>query len=395
MTSSDVDDDATTSEHPIVARHGSADPAAPLVVLLHGRGADEQSVAGLVPHLPNGPAYAALRAPIAEGGGYAWFANRGIGRPLPVSLAETMTWFHGWLDAEASTGRPVVLLGFSGGAAFAGGLLLTRPTRFAAGILLNGTLPFDAGIPISRGRLAGLPVFLAHGTHDTVIPAELQQRTWDYLVTESGSALWAERENAGHEITGRILAEIHQWLTERLSWLAHHKPTRVQGADPHWPTLPGRLPERAGPPPAISVTTPQQQETQNAPAELQEELYARVSRLRAVTLGPSAISVPGARAFRLNRATAGRGPDAAFILPDIGEFAHLHPSFDGSMHLVLPPELAHDALTKGWAAAHPLGGIRLTPGMVMVFGPRDASELDIVTAITHASYRYALAGDEK
>lgn len=42
--------------------------------------------------------------------------------------------------------------------------------------------------------------------------------------------------------------------------------------------------------------------------------------------------------------------------------------------------------------AHPLAGIRLTPGMVMIFGPRDATELDIVTAIVRASHPYAAGG---
>jgi phospholipase/carboxylesterase len=60
---------------PVVATAGSADPAAPLVVLLHGRGSDEQEILTLADHLPAGPGYAAVCAPIAEGGGYAWFAN--------------------------------------------------------------------------------------------------------------------------------------------------------------------------------------------------------------------------------------------------------------------------------------------------------------------------------
>jgi phospholipase/carboxylesterase len=72
---------ATAFGDPVVARHGADDPSAPLVVLLHGRGSNEQEILSLAPHLPSGVEYAAVRAPIAEGGGYAWFANRGIGQP--------------------------------------------------------------------------------------------------------------------------------------------------------------------------------------------------------------------------------------------------------------------------------------------------------------------------
>src|SRR6476659_8843556 len=134
----------TTFTDPVVATTGSADPAAPLVVLLHGRGSNEREILGLAGRLPTGPAYAAVRAPIAEGGGYAWFANRGIGRPVAASLAATMEWFRTWLDGAAPAGRAVVLFGFSGGAAFAGGLVLSDPSRYAGAAVLNGTLPFEA-----------------------------------------------------------------------------------------------------------------------------------------------------------------------------------------------------------------------------------------------------------
>lgn len=55
----------------------------------------------------------------------------GIGRPVAESLRATMDAFRGRLDVVAPAGRPVVLVGFSGGAAFAGGLLLDEPSRYA------------------------------------------------------------------------------------------------------------------------------------------------------------------------------------------------------------------------------------------------------------------------
>jgi phospholipase/carboxylesterase len=197
---------------PTVVRGGSSDAAAPLVVLLHGRGSNEREIAALVDHLPSGPAYAAVRAPIAEGGGFAWFANRGIGRPLPDSLAETMAWFRDWLDEEAPDGRPVALAGFSGGAAFAGGLLLGEPRRYAGAAILYGTLPFDAGVPVTPGHLAGVPVFVAQGDSDTVIPRELLSRTWHYLHEDSGAAVTSRRDPGGHGITPETLTELGTWL---------------------------------------------------------------------------------------------------------------------------------------------------------------------------------------
>jgi phospholipase/carboxylesterase len=210
---------------------GSQDPQAPVFVLLHGRGADEAGIIGLAGHLPDGPSYAAVRAPIAEGGGFAWFANRGIGRPVAASLAATMGWFRTWLDEVAASPRPVVLVGFSGGAAFAGGLLLADPTRYAGVAVLHGTLPFDAGVPVTPDRLAGLPVLVAHGVDDHVIPRDLLDRTWQYLHAESGAVVTGVHSQSGHALTADAVRELDAWLGRLL-------PTR-RTPDDH-PTVRGR-----------------------------------------------------------------------------------------------------------------------------------------------------------
>ena len=201
----------TTFAEPVLTHRGATDPDAPLVVLLHGRGSDEEQIATVAGHLPRRLAYAAVRAPIAEGGGFAWFANRGIGRPVAESLAETMAWFRVWLDAEAGV-RPVVLVGFSGGAAFAGGLLLADPARWAGVAVLLGTLPFDAGVPVDAGRLKDVPVLVARGVQDRVIPADLLDRTWAYLHEESGAALTAHLDPGGHGLSASAVTTLSDWL---------------------------------------------------------------------------------------------------------------------------------------------------------------------------------------
>ena len=203
----------TSFPTPVVAQRGSSDDA-PLVVLFHGRGSDEADIIGLADHLPKGPTYAAVRAPISEGGGYAWFANRGIGRPIAESLTETMAWFRTWLDQVAPAGRPVVLVGFSGGAAFAGGLILEDPSRYTGAAILFGTLPFDAGVPTTPARLAGLPVLVAHGDADMVIPRDLLDRTWSYLHDDAGSVTTGVRDPGGHGLSPAVVARLHRWLAD-------------------------------------------------------------------------------------------------------------------------------------------------------------------------------------
>ena len=200
---------------PLAAWAGSNDPGAPLVVLLHGRGSDEAGILPMASVLPPDAAYAALRAPIPEGGGYAWFANYGIGRPRPDSLRQTMDWFTAWL-AGVAAGRPVVLVGFSGGAAFAGGLVLDDPSRYAGAAILYGTVPFDAGVPVTTGRLTGTKVFVAQGERDAVMPPELMSRTWEYLSYASGAKLTAVRDPGGHAISQAVAVRLGAWIAEVL-----------------------------------------------------------------------------------------------------------------------------------------------------------------------------------
>ena len=56
----------STFAEPVVAWRGSTASDSPLVVLLHGRGSNETDIIGLADQLPEGAAYAAVRAPIGR-----------------------------------------------------------------------------------------------------------------------------------------------------------------------------------------------------------------------------------------------------------------------------------------------------------------------------------------
>lgn len=106
----------------------------------------------------------------------------------------------------------------------------------------------------------------------------------------------------------------------------------------------------------------------------------RAKSLVGVSVGKSLVSVPGARAFHLNEALA-RGPKGAFQRGR--EFAHVHPAHDGSLHVTLPPEIYEEVLAKGWGEPHPVSGT------MMIWGPRNEEELDVIWNLVHASYEYA------
>lgn len=148
-----------------------------------------------------------------------------------------------------------------------------------------------------------------------------------------------------------------------------------------------RLSPRSGPRPSTTPTNPHQQLDQHPPPELIETLVRRLAELPGVVQRPSAISVPGARAFWLPRQDA-RGPDDAFMIGT--EFAHVHPLPDGSLHVALPPAVSEAAIAGGWAEQHPVARMGLIPGNVcMVYAPRDAAELDTVVELVQSAYDYA------
>jgi hypothetical protein len=147
------------------------------------------------------------------------------------------------------------------------------------------------------------------------------------------------------------------------------------------------LPERAGQRPRTTPTNPHTQLDQNPEEVLVRELAQKVFALSDVEERPSAISVPGAQALWL-RDEVPAGPQEAFMIGR--EFAHIHPLPDGSLRAALPPELAEEAIEKGWAEQHPVARMGyIPPNVVMIYAPRNAGEIEIVAGLVTESYRYA------
>ena len=147
------------------------------------------------------------------------------------------------------------------------------------------------------------------------------------------------------------------------------------------------LPSRPGPRPTTTPTNPHTQLDQQPPDGVQRERLAAVAfALPGVEERPSMISVPGARALWL--AEGAGGPPEAFMIG--AEFAHLHPGADQSLHAMLPPELADEAVAAGWAEIHPVARRGLIPmNAVMLYAPRDDVERDVVESLLRASHAFA------
>lgn len=147
------------------------------------------------------------------------------------------------------------------------------------------------------------------------------------------------------------------------------------------------LPRRIGPKPRTTPDDPHRQLTQIAPAEIQEELVERVAALPGTFVCPSLISLPGSRGFVLDD-TSPLPAVEAFLIQR--EFAHIHPPYDGSLHMVIPARLVLQVTDRGWGEAHPVARMGLIPPTtMMIYGPRDSSELDVVWHLLRSSWSQA------
>lgn len=147
------------------------------------------------------------------------------------------------------------------------------------------------------------------------------------------------------------------------------------------------LPRRTGERPRTTPDDPHRQLTQIAPVPLQEQVVELGREMPGTFVCPSLISMPGARAFVLDDSTPTPVSEVFMIAR---EFAHIHPPHDGSLHMVLPPHIVRQVLERGWGEQHPVARMGLIPQTtLMVYGPRDESELRVVMTLLRAAWSYA------
>jgi len=166
------------------------------LVLLHGRGADEHDLFPLLDLLDPERRLLGLtpQGPLAlPPGGRHWYALGGIPTPDPDTFLATAPRLAAFLDALPVPAERVVLGGFSQGAVMSWAMSLgpARP-RPAAVVALSGFLPRVDGYTLDPERLAGVPVAVAHGLLDPVIPARFGAEAAETLAAAGADVLRLE-----------------------------------------------------------------------------------------------------------------------------------------------------------------------------------------------------------
>jgi phospholipase/carboxylesterase len=203
------------------------------VIVLHGLGADgndfipicdelELSSVGPVrfvfPHAPT--------RPVTINAGYvmrAWYDVLGAQidqREDEAGLRESLALVDALIARERQRGvasSRIVLAGFSQGCAMTLLTGLRHPERLAGLVGLSGYLPLAASTAAERQPMQnGLPIFMAHGRYDPVIPIDRAIASRDALAALGYALEWHEYPMQ-HSVCAEEVADLNRWLLRVLA----------------------------------------------------------------------------------------------------------------------------------------------------------------------------------
>lgn len=202
------------------------------VLLLHGLGADGHDFEPVAREIGLGPApavrwvfpHAPLR-PVTINQGFrmrAWYDIVRLDGSAEdeAGITESARAVHSLIARERERGIAadrIVLAGFSQGGALALHTALREPARLAGVVALSCYLPLPSKLDSERHPAnAAVPVFMAHGTHDPLLPCALGERSRDFLRDRGYDVGWHAFPMA-HSVCEEEIVALRGWLSRVLS----------------------------------------------------------------------------------------------------------------------------------------------------------------------------------
>jgi len=194
----------------------------PTLVLLHGYGSSAQEWMPFTQSIvwPGRFVFPQGLERTERPGGRAWWPlELGSAEDGPPDLAQSRP--KGLTSAAAAVGGllngfwwrrdDVVLGGFSQGAMVASDVAFRSTTRLSALVLLSGTPVDEASWRRGYAARRGLPVFIAHGRDDAVLPFSGSERMQRDLAASGLRVTWVPFDG-GHEIPAEVVIALNQFL---------------------------------------------------------------------------------------------------------------------------------------------------------------------------------------
>lgn len=204
-------------------------PALGSIVWLHGLGADGHDFTSIVPQL-NLPLHfvfphAPLK-PVTINNGYvmrAWFDiySMQINQRIDtIGIADSVKIVEQLIENEQRKGIPtekIILGGFSQGSVIALMTGLSYSKKLGGIIGLSGYLPNAAQVLANKSQAnQAIPVFLAHGTEDAIVPFILGKKTEAALKQHGIPVTWHDYPMP-HSVCTQEIQDILNWLIKQIS----------------------------------------------------------------------------------------------------------------------------------------------------------------------------------
>jgi len=188
----------------------------PLLVLLHGFGANEKDLLPMAARLDPRLAIASFRAPyqIREGA-YSWM-NGNSEDELEKARRTVIECIDQVAAATGADRSRVYLAGFSQGAMLTLAIALTEPQQIAGAAVLSGRLAAavrERHAPADQ--LRGVPILVTHGTEDPQIPIR-SARDIRQTLKPLGVKLEYHEFDSGHYISDFNVGVLDGWLRQQL-----------------------------------------------------------------------------------------------------------------------------------------------------------------------------------
>jgi phospholipase/carboxylesterase len=194
-----------------------------LLVLHHGRGADEHDLLGLADVLdPGGRLHVVTpRAPLTLPGwpGYHWYVVQRVGHPDPDTFHaafDALASFHDELWERTGIGpERTVFGGFSMGSVMSYSLGLSADRPQPAGLLIfSGFVPVVERWEADLSR-SDMPVFIAHGRQDPIMSIDFG-RAARAMLEEGGFQVEYHESGGAHFIDPNHVPSAVKWLSDQL-----------------------------------------------------------------------------------------------------------------------------------------------------------------------------------
>lgn len=212
-------------------QHITLEPDAPAeasIIWFHGLGADGNDFVPIVPQLalpkalpvrfifPHAPVI-----PVTINGGYpmpAWFDITALAPELKIDeegFKAAIKAAHDLIRLEINKGIPstrIILAGFSQGGAMALAAALTYPDALAGVIALSTFFP---ATHLTHHPNHRPPIYMAHGSLDTVVPLSLGEQTHFLLKQNHFNVSW-HVYMMEHQVCKEEIDSLSQWIQKSL-----------------------------------------------------------------------------------------------------------------------------------------------------------------------------------